>query len=101
MAPQWRTKASPIFSTSLSSRSMRLFAGSLEPVAFAWSIPQLSDLAFEIGLNRRFLNAAPILLDPAVQRRETDPKGGRYLLTRQAARQRYTNCFGAEFFGRS
>ena len=56
------------FRTSLSSRSIRLFAVSLEPVAFNCSIPQLRDLAFEIGLGGWLLGIAPILLYPAAQR---------------------------------
>jgi hypothetical protein len=78
-------------------------------VAFFWLVallqehsvlfPQLRDLAFEIRLDGRFLTIASVLLSPATQRREANPKIGCHLPTRRAARQRYPHCLSAKFLG--
>lgn len=64
-------------------------------------LPQLRDRTFRIGLDGWFLGNATILLDPAVQGREADPKIRRQSFTRQPAGQSYPHCFGVEFLGRS
>ena len=60
---------------------------------------QLGNLALKIRLDGWLLWIAPVLLDPAAQRRKADAKICRHLLTRQTAAQRYPQCLCAELRG--